>query len=228
MGIQNNIAKFHALLAPHGARLICVSKTHPVAKILEAYDAGQRLFGENKVQEMVDKQPQLPGDIEWHLIGHLQRNKVKYIAPFVALIHAVDSLRLLEEINKQGVKCGRIIPCLLQVYIATEETKFGLDPSEVRRLIASPEFAGMSNVRVEGLMGMASLTADKQQVQKEFHTLKSLFEELKGAALPPNAVMKELSMGMSSDYEIALQEGSTLVRIGTAIFGEREYPTTNA
>jgi hypothetical protein len=226
MGIQNNIAKFHALLAPYGARLICVSKTHPVGKIQEAYEAGQRLFGENKVQEMVDKQSGLPADVEWHLIGHLQRNKVKYIAPFVALIHAVDSLRLLEEINKQGEKCGRIIPCLLQVYIASEETKFGLDPSEVRQLMNSKEVAAMKNVRIDGLMGMASLTEDKEQVRKEFHTLKSLFEELKGSALPLNAVMKELSMGMSSDYEIALQEGSTLVRIGTAIFGEREYPTT--
>jgi pyridoxal phosphate enzyme (YggS family) len=224
MGIQNNIANFHALLAPYGARLICVSKTHPVEKIRQAYDAGQRLFGENKVQEMVEKQSQLPGDTEWHLIGHLQRNKVKYIAPFVALIHAVDSLRLLEEIDKQGAKCGRIVPCLLQVYIATEETKFGLDTDEVRRLMASPELAGMRNVHVAGLMGMASLTADKQQVQKEFHTLKTLFEELKKTPLPPNVQMKELSMGMSSDYEIALQEGSTLVRVGTAIFGEREYP----
>ncbi|MBL7852166.1 MAG: YggS family pyridoxal phosphate-dependent enzyme [Cyclobacteriaceae bacterium] len=227
MGIQNNIAKFQALLNPYGARLIAVSKTHPVGKIQEAYEAGQRLFGENKVQEMVDKQPQLPGDIEWHLIGHLQRNKVKYIAPFVTLIHAVDSLRLLEEINKQGAKFTRIIPCLLQVYIATEETKFGLDPTEVRQLVTSPELAGMKNVRVDGLMGMASLTANTQQVQKEFHSLKALFEELKVSALPANAQMKELSMGMSSDYEIALKEGSTLVRIGTAIFGEREYSQAN-
>jgi pyridoxal phosphate enzyme (YggS family) len=225
MGIQNNIAKFHSLLDPKGARLICVSKTHPVSLIREAYDAGQRLFGENKVQEMVEKQPQLPADIEWHLIGHLQRNKVKYVAPFVALIHAVDSLRLLEEINKQGARCGRVIPCLLQVYIATEETKFGLDPAEVRQIVSSAELAAMKNVRVDGLMGMASLTADKVQVQKEFHTLKALFDELKNAGLPPNVHMKELSMGMSSDYDIALNEGSTLVRIGTAIFGEREYTT---
>ena len=228
MGIQNNIAKFHSLLGSRGARLICVSKTHPVSRIQEAYDAGQRLFGENKVQELVEKQPQLPGDIEWHLIGHLQRNKVKYIAPFVALIHAVDSLRLLEEINKQGARCSRVIPCLLQVYIATEETKFGLDPAEVRQLISSPEFAAMKNVRIDGLMGMASLTADKAQVQKEFHTLKALFDELKSASLPSTVNMKELSMGMSSDYDIALNEGSTLVRIGTAIFGERDYTTPQA
>lgn len=228
MGIQNNIAKFSALLAPYHARLIAVSKTHPVARINEAYAAGQRLFGENKVQEMVDKQPQLPADVEWHLIGHLQRNKVKYIAPFVALIHAVDSLRLLEEINKQGEKCGRVIPCLLQVFIATEETKFGLDPAEVRQLVTSPELATMKHVRINGLMGMASLTDKAEQVRREFRTLKDLFEELKGMPLPPNAQMKELSMGMSSDYTIALEEGSTLVRIGTAIFGEREYPPGNS
>lgn len=222
MGIQNNIAKFSALLAPYHARLIAVSKTHPVVRINEAYAAGQRLFGENKVQEMVDKQPQLPADVEWHLIGHLQRNKVKYIAPFVALIHAVDSLRLLEEINRQGEKCGRVIPCLLQVFIATEETKFGLDPAEVRQLVTSPELAAMKHVRIDGLMGMASLTDKQDQVRREFRTLKNLFEELKGMPLPPNAQMKELSMGMSSDYTIALEEGGTLVRIGTAIFGERE------
>lgn len=225
MGIQNNIAKFSALLTPYHARLIAVSKTHPVTRINEAYAAGQRLFGENKVQEMVDKQPQLPADVEWHLIGHLQRNKVKYIAPFVALIHAVDSLRLLEEINKQGEKCGRLIPCLLQVYIASEETKFGLDPAEVPPLVTSPELAAMKHVRIDGLMGMASLTDNQDQVRREFRTLKNLFEDLRKLPLPPQVQMKELSMGMSSDYTIALEEGSTLVRVGTAIFGEREYPT---
>lgn len=225
MGIQNNIAKFSALLTPYHARLIAVSKTHPVTRINEAYAAGQRLFGENKVQEMVDKQPQLPADVEWHLIGHLQRNKVKYIAPFVALIHAVDSLRLLEEINKQGEKCGRLIPCLLQVYIASEETKFGLDPAEVPPLVTSPGLAAMKHVRIDGLMGMASLTDNQDQVRREFRTLKNLFEDLRKLPLPPQVQMKELSMGMSSDYTIALEEGSTLVRVGTAIFGEREYPT---
>lgn len=224
MGIGNNIGKFSALLAASGARLVAVSKTHPVEKIREAYDAGQRLFGENKVQELIDKQPHLPSDIEWHLIGHLQRNKVKYVAPFVALIHAVDSLRLLEEIDKQGAKCGRTIHCLLQVYIASEETKFGLDPEEVRQLIFHGHLEQFAHVAIDGLMGMASLTDNMTQVRSEFQTLKRLFEELKHAALPPNVTMKELSMGMSSDYAIALAEGSTLVRIGTAIFGEREYP----
>lgn len=224
MGIGNNIGKFSAHLAASGARLVAVSKTHPVEKIREAYDSGQRLFGENKVQELIDKQPHLPSDIEWHLIGHLQRNKVKYAAPFVALIHAVDSLRLLEEIDKQGAKCGRTIHCLLQVYIASEETKFGLDPKEVRQLIFHSHLEQFTHVAIDGLMGMASLTDDMTQVRSEFQTLKRLFEELKSAALPPNVTMKELSMGMSSDYAIALAEGSTLVRIGTAIFGEREYP----
>jgi hypothetical protein len=221
MGIQNNIAKFTALLSSYGARLVAVSKTHPVSVIREAYDAGQRIFGENKVQEMVEKQPRLPGDIEWHLIGHLQRNKVKYIAPFVALIHAVDSLRLLEEIDKQGEKCSRVIPCLLQVYIATEETKFGMSADEVRSLMMSGKLESLRHVRIDGLMGIASLTGDMSQVQKEFHALKTLFDELKSMSLP-NVRMKELSMGMSLDCEVALEEGSTLVRIGTAIFGERQ------
>ncbi len=222
MVIKNNIAKFSALVQPYGARLIAVSKTHAVEAIREAYDAGQRLFGENKVQELVDKQPKLPSDVAWHLIGHLQRNKVKYIAPFVSLIHAVDSLRLLEEINKQGERCGRVIHCLLQVYIATEDTKFGLDPSEVRELLSSGYVNSMRYIQIDGLMGMASLTANQDQVRKELRVLKQLFDELQRKSLPPNVLMKELSMGMSSDYAIALEEGSTLVRIGTAIFGQRE------
>ncbi len=222
MVIKNNIAKFSALLQPYGARLIAVSKTHPVEAIREAYDAGQRVFGENKVQELADKQPKLPSDVEWHLIGHLQRNKVKYIAPFVSLIHAVDSLRLLEEINKQGERCGRVIHCLLQVYIATEDTKFGLTPSEVRELLSTGQVNSLHHVRIDGLMGMASLTANQDQVRKEFRTLKHLFDELQGESLHANVFMKELSMGMSSDYAIALEEGSTLVRIGTAIFGQRQ------
>jgi len=221
MGIQNNIVKFSARLASRGARLVAISKTHPASAIHEAYRAGQRLFGENKVQELLDKHPALPADIEWHLVGHLQRNKVKFIAPFVALIHAVDSVRLLEEINKQGERCNRIIPCLLQVYIATEETKFGLDAAEVRSLLQSELPANLRYVRIDGLMGMASLSSDSQQVRSEFRALKKLFDELKNSSLPPNVQMKELSMGMSSDFEIALEEGSTLVRIGTAIFGER-------
>lgn len=222
MGIANNIASLNHLLAPWKARLVAVSKTHGVDKIREAYDAGQRLFGENKVQELVDKQPHLPTDIEWHVIGHLQRNKVKYIAPFVSLIHSVDSLRLLEEINRQGEKAGRVIPCLLQIYIASEETKFGLAPEEVRSLLRDGGIRGLSFVRIDGLMGMASLTEDTEQVRSEFRKLKDLFDELRGLSLPPNVQLTELSMGMSADYVIALEEGSTLVRIGTAVFGERE------
>jgi pyridoxal phosphate enzyme (YggS family) len=221
MGIANNIANLSPLLATRKARLVAVSKTHPVDKIREAYDAGQRLFGENKVQELLEKQPHLPADVEWHLIGHLQRNKVKYIAPFVSLIHSVDSVRLLEEINRQGEKVGRIIPCLLQVFIASEETKFGLAYDEVRSLLRDNSTKNLSHVRVEGLMGMASLTDNVVQVRGEFRGLKNLFEELRASPLPPNVQMKELSMGMSADYVIALEEGSTLVRIGTAVFGER-------
>lgn len=221
MVIKNNIAKFSALLEPYHARLIAVSKTHPVDKIQEAYDAGQRLFGENKVQELVDKQAKLPSDIAWHLIGHLQRNKVKYIAPFVSLIHSVDSLRLLEEINKQGQKLDRKIHCLLQVFIATEETKFGLDAKEVHDLIFSSKISGYDHVQIDGLMGMASLTENKDQIRKEFGSLKKLFDDLSRQPLPANVKMAELSMGMTSDFALALEAGTTLVRIGTAIFGDR-------
>jgi pyridoxal phosphate enzyme (YggS family) len=222
MVIKNNIAKFSALLVPYSARLIAVSKTHPVEKIQEAYESGQRLFGENKVQEMVAKQPLLPADIEWHLIGHLQRNKVKYIAPFVSLIHSVDSLRLLEEINKQGALCNRVIHCLLQVFIADEETKFGFDAGEVMPLLQSPQLPSMSHIQIDGLMGMASLTDNREQIRSEFRSLKMLMETINQLPLPANVRMKELSMGMSSDFTMALEEGSTLVRIGTAIFGHRE------
>ncbi len=223
MGIKNNIEKFRQGLKPFDASLIAVSKTHPVAKIKEAYEAGQRAFGENKVQELISKQPLLPTDIEWHLIGHLQRNKVKYIAPFITLVHAVDSLNLLEEINKQGRKHARTIRCLLQVYIAREETKFGLDFKELYEVIQAPEIHSFTNVKIEGLMGIASLTDNTEQIRDEFRSLKKVFEELKQRPLPPAIQMKELSMGMSSDYEIGLGEGSTLIRIGTAIFGARGY-----
>ena len=171
---------------------------------------------------MTDKQPNLPQDIAWHLIGHLQRNKVKYIAPFVSLIHSVDSLKLLEEIDKQGQKAGRIIPCLLQVFIAREETKFGLDAAELYQLIQSPLTTRFHNIRIDGLMAMASLTEDENQIREEFRSLKKIFERLMQQPLPENIRMRELSMGMSSDYKIALEEGSTMVRIGTAIFGDRQ------
>jgi PLP dependent protein len=222
MGIKSNIAFFTNELAPSGCRLIAVSKTQPMEKIQEAYDAGQRAFGENKVQELVSKyESALPRDIEWHLIGHLQRNKVKYVAPFVSLIHSVDSDRLLEEINKQGEKVGRIIPCLAQLFIAKEETKFGFDENEFLNLVTSTAIVGMRNIRIEGLMGMATLTDDQDQVRAEFKKLKMFFERVKSLALPDNVGMKHLSMGMTSDYGIAVAEGSTMVRIGTAIFGDR-------
>lgn len=221
MSIKNNIVKFSTELNLHHARLIAVSKTQTVEKIREAYEAGQRDFGENKVQEMVDKASKLPEDIRWHLIGHLQRNKVKYIAPFISLIHSVDSIRLLEEIDKQAEKHGRIIHCLLQVFIATEETKFGLDVAEVKSLIQSNQLAAFRHVTIDGLMGMASLTENRDQAAREFASLKQLFESLKASSLPSHVQMKELSMGMTSDYPQALSAGSTMVRIGTAIFGER-------
>ncbi len=224
MGIKDNIEKFRLALEPYGAKLVAVSKTHPAEKIREAYDAGQLVFGENRVQELGEKQPLLPQDIHWHLIGHLQRNKVKYIAPFVSLVHSVDSLKLLDEINKQGQRCNRVIHCLLQVHIAKEETKFGLDAQELQQLVQSPELKTFDSVSIDGLMGIATLTNDLSQVRKEFQSLRGLFEELKQQPMPGTIHMKELSIGMSSDYKVALDEGSTLIRIGTAIFGEREYP----
>jgi len=223
MVIKSNIKDLLTELQHSQAKLIAVSKTQPIEKIKEAYDAGQRLFGENKAQEMMAKHQVLPQDIEWHMIGHLQTNKVKYIASFVSLIHSVDSMKLLEEIDKQGKKAGRIIPCLLQVHIASEETKYGFDSEEVTSLIFSPAFANLKNINVTGLMGMATFTDNQEAIQKEFKSLRKLFDTLNKSELPANAAMKELSMGMSSDYKIAIREGSTLVRIGTAIFGERNY-----
>ena len=208
---------------PAGCELIAVSKTHPVEAIREAYDAGQRKFGENKAQELVPKFEALPKDIEWHMIGHLQSNKVKYIAPFIHLIHSVDSFKLLEEIDKQGKKNNRVIDCLLQVYIANEETKFGFSEEEINNLLARQAFDKLQNIRVLGLMGMATLSDDKQQISNEFGGLKMFFEKLKRQQLPLNVMMKELSMGMSSDYKEAIEKGSTLVRVGTAIFGNRDY-----
>ncbi|HCW09325.1 MAG TPA: YggS family pyridoxal phosphate-dependent enzyme [Cytophagales bacterium] len=221
MDIRNNITFFLRELEGKGCRLVAVSKTHPPEKIKEAYDAGQRVFGENKVQELCAKQPQLPADIEWHLIGHLQTNKVKQVVPFVALIHSVDSLKLLEEVNKQAKKVNRVVPCLLQVHIAAEETKFGFDEEELMELIQSGKISALDSIRIVGLMGMATFSENKEQVRSEFKKLKTLFEKIKTMELPSNIEMKELSMGMSQDYEIALEEGSTLVRIGTSIFGGR-------
>jgi len=220
MNIKKNIETFTPSL-PKGCILIAVSKTQPVEKIQEAYDAGQRNLGENKVQELAAKYEALPKDIQWHMIGHLQSNKVKYLAPFVHLIHSVDSLKLLQEINKQGRKNSRIINCLLQIYIADEETKFGFSQDEAIELFQTGILENLNRIKIAGLMGMATLTNDVNQVRSEFKALKSLFAKIKSMTLSKNVEMKELSMGMSSDYTIAVEEGSTMVRVGTAIFGER-------
>ncbi|OIN56927.1 YggS family pyridoxal phosphate-dependent enzyme [Arsenicibacter rosenii] len=222
--IADNIHQIEAALErfPQTVRLVAVTKTKPVAMLQEAYDAGSRIFGENKVQEMTDKYPQLPQDIQWHLIGHLQSNKVKYIAPFVSLIHSVDSLKLLQEINKQAAKHNRVIDCLLQIHIAEEETKFGLSAEEARDLLHSADVQPLTNIRLVGLMGMATNTDDEIQIRKEFRGLKQLFDQL-GQFRSDNVAFAELSMGMSGDYLIAAEEGSTLVRVGSAIFGNRSY-----
>lgn len=212
-------------LQPYNAKLVAVSKTKPAADIAAFYAAGQRIFGENYVQELTEKQAVLPADIEWHFIGHLQSNKVKFIAPFVHTIHAVDSLKLLQEISKQAAKQSRIIHCLLQVHIAAEETKFGMDEQELQQLLdaytADP--SAFSSVRIAGMMGMATNTTNEAQIRKEFHQLRQLFGSVKTTYFNNEAYFKELSIGMSADYTIALQEGSTMVRIGSLLFGERNY-----
>ncbi len=202
------------------AALIAVTKTKPVALLQEAYDAGCRQFGENKVQEMAEKQPQLPADVQWHLIGHLQTNKVKYIAPFVALIQSVDSLRLLQEINKQAARNNRTIDCLLQIYIADEETKYGLSADEAEALLTDAALDELANVRIIGLMGLATNTENQEQVRQEFRGLKALYDNL-AQIQRPMIQFSELSMGMSGDYQLAVEEGSTMVRVGSAIFGSR-------
>ena len=220
MNIKNNLNNLRQNL-PSGCKMIAVTKTKPVEKIMEAYQEGHRLFGENKVQELIPKFEALPKDIEWHMIGHLQSNKVKYIAPFIGMIHSVDSVRLLEEINKQALRSKRTIPCLLQVHIAEEETKFGFSPQEVFQFLQTGRLAELTNVKISGLMGMATLTENSDQIRREFRELKKLFDKLKSSVLTDAAEMKELSMGMSGDYGIAIEEGSTMIRIGSAIFGER-------
>jgi pyridoxal phosphate enzyme (YggS family) len=218
--IQKQLNKLKNSLPSH-VTLIAVSKTKPISAIQEAYDAGQRHFGENKVQEMAEKQEQLPKDIFWHLIGHLQTNKVKYIAPFVSLIHSVDSLKLLQEINKQAIKNARVIDCLLQFHIAKEETKFGLSIEEAIELLESTEYNELKNIRLVGIMGMASFSDDLKVVHSEFQQLRSIYDHLKNNYFAQHNSFKEISMGMSGDYEIAIQEGSTMVRVGGLIFGSR-------
>lgn len=219
MSIQSNLNEIKAELPAH-VTLVAVSKTKPVSDLMEAYNAGQRIFGENKIQEMAVKYDEMPKDIQWHMIGHVQTNKVKYMAPFVSLVHGVDSLKLLAEINKQAKKNNRVIDCLLQMHIAEEETKFGMDESELNELLASDEFRAMESIKVIGLMGMATFTEDENQIRKEFTHLKSIFDNLSGL-LTDNCQLTTLSMGMSGDYNIAIECGSTMVRIGSSIFGHR-------
>ena len=228
MSIADNINNLKKETAGDDVKLIAVSKTKPIEVLQEAYDAGQRVFGENNVQELVEKHEKidaLGGDFaEWHLIGHLQTNKVKYIAPFISLIQSVDSLKLLQEIDKQGAKNKRVIDCLLQIYIADEETKFGLGFDEAIELLRSEEFAELKNIRIVGLMGIATNTDNEKQLKDEFYELHTFFDGIKSSFFRKEDSFKELSMGMSSDYKIAIEEGSTMIRIGSLIFGQRLVP----
>ncbi|GAA6765267.1 YggS family pyridoxal phosphate-dependent enzyme [Flavobacterium sp. CGRL1] len=219
MSIQSNLNTIKATLPEH-VTLVAVSKTKPVSDLMQAYEAGQRIFGENKIQEMTEKWEQMPKDIQWHMIGHVQSNKVKFMAPYVTLIHGVDSLKLLQEINKQALKNNRTIDCLLQIYIAEEESKFGLDENELNELLTSVEFKELKNIRILGLMGMATFTEDQNQIKKEFTHLKSIFDSIKNLKTE-NCNLNTISMGMSGDYQLAIECGSTMVRIGSSIFGGR-------
>lgn len=221
--INHNIQSILKKTSLYNSTLIAVSKTKPNDLIMKAYDAGQVHFGENKVQELTSKYEELPKDIKWHMIGHLQRNKVKYIAPFVHLIHSVDSERLLTAIDKEANKVDRVIDCLLQVHIAEESTKFGFDEPELITFLTSKEFSELANVNIIGLMGMATFTDDESQIKREFSSLKALFDKIKNEISLPHISMQELSMGMSGDYMLALECGSTMIRVGSSIFGERYY-----
>ena len=219
MAIQSNLEHIKSTI-PHYVTLVAVSKTKPVSDLTEAYEAGQRIFGENKIQEMTEKYEQMPKNIEWHMIGHVQTNKVKHMAEYVSLIHGVDSLKLLEEINKQAQKYNRVIDCLLQIYIAEEESKFGLDEKELNDLLDSTAFKSLENIKITGLMGMATFTENQSQIKKEFTYLKSIFDKTKAKPIV-NCQLSTLSMGMSGDYQLAIECGSTMVRIGSSIFGGR-------
>ncbi|MFD0764847.1 YggS family pyridoxal phosphate-dependent enzyme [Mucilaginibacter lutimaris] len=225
MSIADNIKSLKKETGEINVQLLAVSKTKPVEDLQQAYDAGQRLFGENTVQEMVDKQEQLPKDIEWHLIGHLQSNKVKYIASFVSMIQSVDSMKLLQEINKHAQKNNRVIDCLLQIYIADEETKFGLGFDEAIELLRSEEFAALKNIRICGLMGIATNTDSEKQIKEEYYELKTFFDGIKVSFFRKEESFDTLSMGMSADYKIAIEQGSNLVRLGSTIFGSRVIKT---
>ncbi|MBO6026931.1 MAG: YggS family pyridoxal phosphate-dependent enzyme [Bacteroidales bacterium] len=222
MMIKENLERIRATV-PTGVTLVAVSKTKPVSDLQEAYDAGQRVFGENHALEMRDKHEVLPNDIQWHFIGHLQTNKIKYIIPFVTLIHSIDTANLLEAVNKEAKKHNRVVDCLLQFHIAQEETKFGLDMDEARQLLESEAFQQMENIRICGVMGMATFTDDEVEIRKEFKRLKEIFDTLKKDYFAGQPQFKEISMGMSEDYPIAIEEGATLVRVGSKIFGPRNY-----
>jgi pyridoxal phosphate enzyme (YggS family) len=221
MSIADNIKSLKNETTGKKVSLLAVSKTKPVEDVKQAYDAGQRLFGENMVQELLEKYEHLPTDIQWHLIGHLQSNKVKYIAPFISMIQSVDSLKLLQEINKHAEKHKRVIDCLLQIYIADEETKFGLGFDEAIELLRNEEFATLKNIRIRGLMGIATNTDNKKQIKDEYYELKTFFDGIKQSFFRKDAAFDTLSMGMSSDYRIAIEQGSTMVRLGSTIFGQR-------
>lgn len=220
--IKENLNKVRATI-PNNVTLIAVSKTKPVVDLQEAYDAGQRIFGENKALEMRDKHQELPKDIQWHFIGHLQTNKIKYIAPFVSLIHSIDSISLLESVNKEAVKNNRVIDCLLQFHIAQEDTKFGLDLKEAEEILKTESYKDLKNINIVGVMGMATFTDDENQIRNEFKSLKNIFGVLKESYFKDNDSFKEISMGMSDDYPIAIEEGATMVRVGSKIFGARSY-----
>jgi len=222
MNIADNINRYLTEIGEGNCKLVAISKTKPITIIQDAYDAGQRVFGENKVQELVDKHPQLPSDIEWHMVGHLQSNKVKQIAPFINLIHSVDSFKLLEEINKQGSRYNRVISCLLQVHIAEEETKFGLTEEGLFSLLEDVSKSDFENIRIVGLMGMATYTNDTAQIGKEFRYIKELLIKASNQFQNNIIDLRELSIGMSGDYKIALDQGSTMIRIGTGVFGSRK------
>lgn len=220
--IKNNIDNFKSSIPEH-VKLVAVSKTKPIEDLMEAYEAGHKILGENKAQELKEKQPQMPSDVEWHFIGHMQTNKVKYIAPFVSLIHSVDRFKVLKEINKQAKKNERVIPCLLQFHIAEEDTKFGFDWEEVKEMLESEAFSLLENIKISGVMAMATFTEDKDQIRREFKQLKDYYDRLRKEYFSGSGDFKEISMGMTNDYQIAIEEGSTMIRVGSAIFGARNY-----
>ena len=220
MSIATNLDTIKRSL-PHGVKLVAVSKFHPESAILEAYNDGQRVFGESRMQELDRKQKQLPEDIEWHFIGHLQTNKVKYIVPYIHTIESVDSTKLLAEINRQAAETGRIINCMLEIHIAEEDTKYGLSHEECRQFLTAGEWKSLNNVRITGLMGMATYTEDTEQIRNEFRSLKQFYDELKDSCFNDKPYFSDISMGMSHDYGIAIEEGSTIIRVGSSIFGER-------